>query len=107
MIFRYRAQRSELANTSIGEQNIDRSGLIVHHCEEPVEIGKVRDVALNTTRIVPDLGHGSIQLAQATTGHEHPSALHGKALRRGETDTAIGAGNYGNLSVEPSHCKSH
>ena len=57
MVFRYLAQRSELPNTCIGEQYVDRSGLILYDCEEPVEISKVRDVALNTARIVPDLGH--------------------------------------------------
>jgi hypothetical protein len=107
MVFRYLTKRSELANTSVGEQNIDRSSLILYDCEESVEICKVRDVALNAARIVPDLGHGSIQLALATTGHEHPSTLHGKTLCRGKTDAAVGAGNYGNLSVEPSHRKSH
>ena len=48
MVFRYLAQRSELANASIGEQNIDRSSFILYDYEEPVEIRKVRDVALNT-----------------------------------------------------------
>jgi hypothetical protein len=107
MVFGYLAQRSELANASIGEQYVDCSSLILYDCEEPVEISKVRDVALNTTRIVPDLGHGSIQLALATPRHKHSRALCGKSLRRGETDTAIGAGNYGNLSLEPSDRKSH
>ena len=81
--------RTRGSDTRIGEQNIDRSGLILHHCEEPVEVGKIRDVALDAARVVPDLDHRGVELLLATTSHKHSRALCGKALRRSETDTLL------------------
>jgi hypothetical protein len=42
---------------------------------ELVEIRKVRDVALNTARVFPDLRHCGVELLLATTSHEHSSAF--------------------------------
>ena len=56
MLFGNLPKRGELAAARIGEQNVDRACFVLHHRKEPVEIGEVRDIALDAAGIVPDLG---------------------------------------------------
>ncbi len=53
MIRRYLAQGGELANASIGEQNVDGSSFLIPCRKEPVKIDKSRDVALNAREFCP------------------------------------------------------
>ena len=89
MLFGNLPKRGELAAARIGEQNVDRACFVLHHRKEPVEIGEVRDIALDAAGIVPDLGDGHFQLFLAPAGHEHPRALRGEALRRSQADAAV------------------
>ena len=86
LVFGNLSERGELAPARVGEQDVDCSGLVPHHCEKPVEIAQIGNVALDAAGLAPGLGDRGVKLRSAPACQEDVSALSRKPLRRGKTD---------------------
>src|ERR1700675_3843351 len=86
------SQRSESAAASIGEDNINAACLLLDRRIQPVEVCKVRHVALNSGDVLADQLEGFIQFALTATGDEDLRAFLDKALRGGEADATVASG---------------
>jgi hypothetical protein len=72
-------------------------------CEEAIEIIEVRYIALYAGDISSDLPHRRGKLSVAAASHENVRAFADEPLRRGESDTAVAAGDESDLSVQLTH----
>jgi hypothetical protein len=70
---------------------------------EPVEIGKVGDVALHGRDVVADLGPGLVEFALATPHDENEGAFLDKLFGGRQAYSARSAGDDGDFSVQFGH----
>src|SRR6202795_375265 len=97
------SQRSESAAASIGEDNINAACFLLDRRIQPVEVRKVRHVALDCGDVLADQLDGFIQFALPATGDEDLRAFRNKALRGGEADAAVASGYDRNFPFELAH----
>src|SRR6266481_3742287 len=86
------SQRSEFTAAGIGEDNINAACFLLDRRIQPVEVRKVRYVALNSGDVLADQLDGLIEFALTATGDEDLGTLCDKALRGGEADAAVASG---------------
>ena len=93
------AKRSEFAAAGIRKDDVDAALLLLHNRVQPIKIREIRDIALNPCDVLADLLHRRIEFALTATGDKNICALCDESLCRGETDTAIPAGDDCNFSL--------
>jgi hypothetical protein len=94
------AERHHLAAARIGEEHVDASLLLLDGCVEPIEIGKLRHVALDGHGAVADLLHRLIELGLTPARDEDVGTFIRESLGGGEADTAVAAGDHRDLPLE-------
>ncbi len=58
-----------------------------------IEVGQVRDIALNARDVAADGRYGFVKFLLATAGNEDVSTFTGEEFCRGEADTLRASGN--------------
>jgi hypothetical protein len=99
------AEWRKFTEPGVGEQHIDATCLLLYDRVEPIEIRRLRNVALQAGDAAADLLHRGIELALPAARDEHPSALLDEPLRRRQTEAATPPGDDRNLSFQCSHLR--
>ena len=97
------SQRSEFAAAGIGEDNINAACFLLNRRIQPVEIRKVRHVALNSGNVLADQLDRFIEFVLTAAGDEDLRSLGNKALGGGEADAAVASGYDRYFSFELAH----
>ena len=100
------SKRKELAASRVGEQHIDRAGLVADGREQAVEVGKLGYVALNAAGAPAHFGDRRVEFLLAAPCHEDAGAFRREELSGGQADAAVCAGDHGDLAFEPTHSTS-
>src|SRR6266481_2041471 len=88
-----RPERRELAGSGVGEEDVDAALFLLHHGVQAIEVGELRDVALDGGGVRADLPRRHVELGLTAPGDEDVSALLGEPLGGGEADSAIAPGD--------------
>ncbi len=97
------AQGGELAQTGVGEDDVDPLALRLDRLVEAIEVSQLGDVALDAGDVVADGLHGVVKLLLAPSRDEDVGALFDKELRRGQADPFGGASDNGHFSLQLAH----
>jgi hypothetical protein len=92
-----------LPDARIREEDVDAACAFLHRRDQAVEVGELRNVALNRGDSPADLLDGGIKLTLATTRDEDVSAVRNEPLCRRQANAAVAAGDEGDLSIEFAH----
>ena len=103
MLFRDVGQRHRVANSGIGEHDVDVSGFLLHNAIEAIEVGDLGHIGLHASGVSADLVNRRVQFRFATANHEDACALPGEAFGGRQADAAVCAGNDGDFPFEPTH----
>jgi hypothetical protein len=72
-----RAEGREIAETGVGEENVDAAFLLFDGGVETIEIGEICDVALDGGDVFADLLYGGVQFGLPASGNEDVGAFAG------------------------------
>jgi hypothetical protein len=92
------AELSEFARPGVCEKNVEAAFAFLDCCEESVEVGQLRYVALNADGVGADQFHGRVELGLTTAGDEDERTFPGEPLGGREADAAVAAGDESDLS---------
>ena len=94
----------ERCHTGVREEDIEARAVAFDRCEQPLEIGGLRDVAGDGGHVAADRGHGLVQLVLSTSGDEDVRPLLEESRGGGATDPVRAApGDDCGLALEPVH----
>src|SRR5262249_46384089 len=87
------SKRGDRQDAGVGEQDVEAALLPLHRGEQPVEVRKVRDVALHAGDVLADLCYRFIEFRLAASGDEDVGALGDEAPGGGQADAAVAPGD--------------
>src|ERR1700691_884225 len=100
MLLRNAAQGSELANASVGENDVDLSLHVSDGFVETIKIGQLGNVSLNARNVAADCLYGLVEFLLAAARNEDVGTLFDEKLCRSQSNPLCPAGNHSGLALK-------
>lgn len=102
MLFRHSFKWSHFGHAGVGEDDIDRP-VRFDSLVEPIEIGQIGNVSLDTGSVVTDLRDGVVELPPVPPHDEDMRTFRDEEFCRGEPDPGRASGDDRHFALQLAH----